>query len=378
MESYDFIFAGAGCAGLSMVHYLLESSLKESRILLIDPAGTQVPDKTWCYWSEKPLPIHPKSSIHFWESLALKSGSDSLPKSMGTLKYFHLNSHDFFNHLTGRFESQPNITIIQDEVISLDPTNKCVTVSTKEGKVFQASRVFDSRPPASSSDLTLKQIFVGWRVKTSAPKFDPSQVVLMDFASKEAHNFEFFYLLPFSETEALIEYTTYSRDLTPEPVLRSKLECYLAKEMADMTFEVTFRESGVIPMSTTLKRKKIHNRIIPIGTAGGWTKASTGYTFQNIQSNCQKLIDFLETGAEGQFEVDRSKRFDFYDNILLNIAHRWPNKLQGLFFNLFETSSAENVLKFLSEETSFSEELRLLSKLRFPIFIQSLLRYESH
>ncbi|RIW14515.1 Lycopene beta cyclase [Algoriphagus lacus] len=377
METYDFVFAGAGCAGLSLVNYLLNSSLKNSKILLIDPLGIQIPNKTWCYWNEKPLAIHPLSSIHFWESLTLKSGPYSLPKAIGALKYFHLNSHDFFNNILATIKDISTITIIQDEVLKLTPSETEVEVITKGGKTIKTSRVFDSRPLDSSLDSSLKQIFVGWRIKTSKSEFDPSQVVLMDFTS-ESKNFEFFYLLPFSETEALIEYTLYSREIQSEGSLRSKLEAYLNQKFGPMNYEITFRESGVIPMTTQLKPKKIHPRIIPIGTAGGWTKASTGYTFQNIQKNCQKLVPYLESGATTEFQIPRSARFDFYDNILLNIAHRWPNKLQSLFLNLFETSSAEQVLKFLSEETSFTEELKILSKLNFGIFIKSLLRYESH
>lgn len=378
MESYDFVIAGAGCAGLSLVNYLLKSSLKNSKILLIDPMGTQIPTKTWCYWSEQPLAIHPHASIHFWESMVLKSESYSVPKSMGNLKYFHLNSHDFFNPLLDTITNISNVTIIQDEVLNLNPSKTCVEVVTKGGKKIIASRVFDSRPPDSFLDGFLKQIFVGWRIKTSTGQFDPSQVILMDFTSGSSENFEFFYLLPFSETEALIEYTTYCRDIQSEASLLLKLKDYLNQKFGPNSYEITFRESGMIPMTTKLKSKKNHHRIIPIGTAGGWTKASTGYTFQNIQKNCLQLVSYLESGAKGNFNIQRSGRFDFYDNILLNIAHRWPNKLQSLFFNLFETSSAEQVLRFLSEETSFIEELNLFSKLRFKIFIQSLLRYESH
>jgi len=56
MRHYDYILAGGGCAGLSLVYQLLESSLKEASILIIDPTEGEIPNKTWCYWSTEALP----------------------------------------------------------------------------------------------------------------------------------------------------------------------------------------------------------------------------------------------------------------------------------------------------------------------------------
>jgi lycopene beta-cyclase len=200
----------------------------------------------------------------------------------------------------------------------------------------------------------------------------------MEFPEEDSKLFEFFYILPFSETEALVEFTCYSQSEIKEEKLKSILESYLEKLTKGTTYTISFRESGIIPMSNKLTPIQKSNRIIKIGTAAGWTKASTGYTFHTIQKNCEQLVKQLESKKTGNFYLPRSSRFIFYDNILLNIAHKWPSQLQGLFLNLFKTSSADVVLRFLSEETSFKEELQLLTKLRFPIFIKSLLNYESH
>ncbi|HAZ25862.1 MAG TPA: Lycopene beta cyclase, partial [Algoriphagus sp.] len=95
MKHYDYIFAGAGCAGLSMVYHLLNSPLRNSKILLLDPNMGQIPDKTWCYWAEKPLPIHPRNAIHSWNQLSLSSNYEKATHQMENLQYFHINSRDF-------------------------------------------------------------------------------------------------------------------------------------------------------------------------------------------------------------------------------------------------------------------------------------------
>lgn len=200
----------------------------------------------------------------------------------------------------------------------------------------------------------------------------------MEFPQKQSNQFDFFYILPFAENEALVEYTAYSQKVISENDLKYSLSNYLENLLGDAAYTITFEETGVIPMSTKMNEPKKSKRIISIGTRAGWTKASTGYTFHTIQKNCKQIVDLLAAGRMIEYQVARSSRFSFYDNILLNIAHKWPERLQGIFLNLFDTSSADVVLRFLSEETSLKEELSILAKLRFPIFIKSLLNYESH
>jgi lycopene beta-cyclase len=201
---------------------------------------------------------------------------------------------------------------------------------------------------------------------------------MMDFSENKKNNFTFFYLLPFSKNKALVEFTVYSVDSISEESLEIELRKYLSKLTENQDYKIVFRETGIIPMSTQVNPKLHSNRIIPIGTNGGWTKASTGYTFHTIQKNCIHLVEKMESGNLKGLKILKPTRFKFYDNILLNIVHKWPEKLQNLFFNLFETSKAETVLRFLNEDTGFGEELKMLSKLRFRIFIKSLLKYESH
>lgn len=380
MESFDYIVAGAGCAGLSLLYYLLESDLKDSKILLIDPKGKSVPNKTWCYWAEKPLQIHPSQSIHYWSNLSFTSKTQKVTKSLGKLKYYHLNSHDFYSSIYQKLSEFPNVSFMEDEVSSIAENSDSIVVHTRHNGSIKASYAFDSRlsDGSSPSNTSLKQIFTGWRIKTEIPFFDPKSLTLMEFPQKQSKQFDFFYILPFSENEALVEYTVYSQQGILEKDLTNSLSSYLNGLLGDSAYTISFEETGVIPMSTKLTKTQKFERIISLGTRAGWTKASTGYTFHTIQRNCKQIVDSLSSGKFHEDTGERSLRFSFYDNILLNIAHKWPEKLQGIFLNLFATSSADVVLRFLSEETSLKEEIGILAKLRFPIFIKSLLNYESH
>ena len=382
MESYDYIFAGAGCAGLSTVYYMLESKqLKDSKILMIDPLSGNIPNKTWCYWSENPLAIHPlESEIYKWDNLEFKSSEKTLKKHLGNLHYFHLNSLDFFNSVLNKIQQYPNVTILKDSVTEMKSSGEKVILDTINNGKFIGDFVFDSRLNSTGNfhNKQMNQLFSGWTIESETELFDPETITMMDFTGDKKNKFDFFYLLPFSKNKALVEFTVYSVDPITEETLETELRKYLSKLTKNQDYKIVFRETGIIPMSSQINPKLHSDRIIPIGTNGGWTKASTGYTFHTIQKNCIQLVENLESGNLKGLKILKPSRFKFYDNILLNIAHKWPQSLQNLFFNLFQTSKAETVLRFLNEDTGFGEELKMLSKLRFKIFIKSLLKYESH
>lgn len=377
MEKFDYILSGGGCAGLSLAFHLIQSRLKESKILIIDPVLDQIPNKTWCYWHDNPLPIHPENSVFFWNSLVFQDRNNSLKKSLNNLNYYHLNSHDFFGSVRKKLNDYPNISFVQDEVVETMEDQEGIIVKTSKNQLFRGSLVFDSRVNSSENfDNKLKQVFLGWKIETANATFFPDRFTMMDFNTKSGADFDFFYILPFSEREALVEYTTYTTDRVPEDVLETRLRNYLKNTFGDEHFNVTFTESGVIPMSTKLGIPDQGKRIIPIGTKAGWTKPSTGYTFYQIQENCKKIVGNLEKGELNKLNFKRKNRFVFYDSILLTIAHKWPSELKKVFLDLFKSAPADLVFRFLSEKTTFLEELKLLSGLKFGIFIKSLFHYE--
>ncbi len=379
MKKYDYILAGGGCAGLSLVYHLLESSLKESQILIIDPNQGEIPNKTWCYWSKEALPIHPQSARFSWNSFYLKDEAQQLTKPLKELSYHHLNSHDFFAHVLEKIRQFPNVHFLKEEVVALTPTGTEIQVTTHTADSYNASFVFDSRVKSTDSDQSiLKQVFIGIRIKVSEPLFDPKKWGLMDFETRPSNGFDFIYTLPFSTHEALIEYTAYTTEERSEEELLKELQEFLNQKYGSIAYDIQFQESGKIPMSTRNFFSSVGPHHIPIGTAAGWTKPSTGYTFAPIQENCAAIVANLERNELTSLHFPRKSRFVFYDNILLTIAHRWPKRLPGLFLNLFSSSRPELVFRFLSEKTTFSEEIRLLSGLKFGIFLKGLLRYGSY
>ena len=379
MKKYDYILAGGGCAGLSLVYHLLDSSLKDSKILIVEPTLGEVPNKTWCYWNTAALPIHPEAARFSWNSFYLQQGKQQHQHGLEKLSYYHLNSHDFYAHVLEKIKNFPNVHFLKEEVNTIRCIENEVYVETKTSGTYSGSYVFDSRNfVGNETQNILNQVFIGLRIKSQTSVFDPNSMGLMDFDTPSTSGFDFIYTLPFSSQEALIEYTAYTSEARGEEALLDSLTNFLQQKYEALEYEITFQESGQIPMTTRIQPQTSGPRHVRIGTAAGWTKPSTGYTFAQIQENCNQLVTRLEQGANQDLRFPRKSRFVFYDNILLSIAHHWPKRLPGLFINLFSTSSPDLVFRFLSEKTSFWEELRLLSRLKFGIFLKGLTRYGTY
>ncbi len=383
MDTYDYIVTGLGCSGLSLVYYLLDSQLKDKKVLLIDNSSKTENDRTWCYWAEKPLEIHPKKTpLVFWNSIKITDATNSVLSNLQSLNYYHIKSSDFYLEILEKIKLFPNVTFLKDGVLNIKGAEQGpVIVSTLRSGNFSTSILFNSIPftPPLKNIPVLKQVFVGWRISSKKPCFNPQSVSLMHFVSDQKNKTDFFYTLPYQENEALIEYTLYTKAEIDIPIMEAQLIDYIKNELKIEEYEILFKESGTIPM-TTLERPSNQNpNIIHLGTLAGCSKPSTGYTFYDIQKHCKSIIDELtSTGKVSSRKWDRKRRFKFYDNIILNIAVKWPNALPEIFSKMFGNNRANVVLKFLSEETTLWEEIGILSRLKFAIFIKSLLSYEKH
>ena len=67
--SFNYIIAGAGCAGLSLLYRLLKEPLLNSmKILVIDKETKIQNDRTWCFWENQPGLFEP-IVYHQWKKL---------------------------------------------------------------------------------------------------------------------------------------------------------------------------------------------------------------------------------------------------------------------------------------------------------------------
>ena len=112
------------------------------------------------------------------------------------------------------------------------------------------------------------------------------------------------------------------------------------------------------------------NHIVRIGTSGGYTKPSTGYTFQRTQRYLRELVNLL--AATGKPERRKSwftKPFKgWQDSVFLNVLQHNRHPADDIFTRLYERNSPASIFRFLDEDTGFWEDLRIMSTVPLGAF----------
>ena len=373
-KNYDYIFLGAGCASLSIIMRMITSKkFSKKKILLADRAPKTKNDRTWCFW-ERGTGFFEDIVYRKWSSLSFKTDQTSLSLEMGDYRYKMIRGIDFYNQCFATIKLHPNIDIIYGE-ISLEKDKRLTTIKiNNEPLAFNKKTVvFNSLhiPPAKQNGkFYLLQHFKGWIVQTAPGFFETEHATLMDFRIPQNHGTTFVYVLPLSPTTALVEYTLFTENLLPAPEYELALKNYLHEFLGLTHYTIVEEEFGVIPM-TNANFPLFKNGMYFIGTAGGQTKASTGYTFRFIQKQAGTIVEELISKNRVSKSKKAKKRFLFYDSTLLHILSK--NLLPGksIFSILFKKNHADKVLKFLDNETTVAEEIKLLNSLPKKIFIKA-------
>lgn len=360
---FDYVFCGAGLAGLMLAYKMKsDSSFENTSLLIIDPEDKKTNDRTWCFWDDKP-DIWKEFVSKKWHSALFKNVGSSLNIDLKPFEYRMIDGFDFYQKVQLFLTAQKNVFFLKDTVLSLEEADEKVLVQTARSGLFIAKKAFDSRFNADMIEKQtnypyLKQHFKGWFIETEKPVFDPERVTFMDFSVAQNGNTRFMYLLPFSEKKALVEYTLFSEKLLPENEYDGAIKTYLQNyETGTYTIERT--EKGNIPMTCFRFDKRNTKNILHIGSAGGWTKASTGFTFKNTDRTSTRLVDFLK-GKSNFRRFNARNRFWSYDLILLDVLAT-DNQLGSTIFSaMFSKNKAGSVFRFLDEQTSLSEEVKII------------------
>lgn len=377
MNSFDYIIIGAGAAGLSLANAMgKDSFFSKKSILLLDKNAKQTNDRTWCFWEKGEGDfddiLHKK-----WSSIQFAGQQIDQRYPIAPYEYKMIQGLDFYASMFKKLDEYPNITFLNEEVISVTNTATVNTVKTANNTFIAATlfnSIFDYKEALQQQKYpVLQQHFIGWFIKTEQPVFDPKVATFMDFSIPQRGNTRFMYLLPTTAHEALIEYTLFSEHLLKASEYEEAIKKYISQKIGVDNYEIVEKEQGSIPMTSYNFTSKNTSKQIFIGTAGGWTKASTGYTFKSTQKKVTLLIQHLKDQKPLQ-NFGRRDKFWFYDLLLLDILHRRNDLGQSIFEALFKNRKPQLIFKFLDEETNLLEDVKFISALSPMPFIKALLR----
>ncbi|MFH8484708.1 lycopene cyclase family protein [Streptomyces longisporoflavus] len=369
MHDTEIAIVGAGAAGLSLAYRLCAATGSDiPAITLIDaPRGPlRPPERTWCFW-ERPGGEFDAVTSGGWDTLRVR-GTDGTPVtgSAAPLRYKMLRSPAFESFVNRRLDATPQVSRLTATVHDVcdQPRGALVRGITAQGQplALRARWVCDSRPlprlpPARS---TLLQHFRGWFLRADRPVFDPRVADLMDFRTVQpGHGLSFCYVLPSSPYEALVEYTEFSATVLDDAGYDRALRTYVNEQLGLEHVEVRQSEQGVIPMTDARFPHRAGPSVLRIGTAGGATRPSTGYTFAAIQRQAGAIAAAWHEQGTLQAPPAHSRRSLAMDAILLRALSTGRVDGADFFTRLFGHVPLERLLRFLDGATRWDEDLRI-------------------
>ena len=352
VPNYFYVIVGEGLAGLQLALRLKRDLFfKGKHIAIIDHAPKDYPDKTWCFWEEGNGNWDSLVS-HEWEHGKFISSEVDKYLELAPYRYKMIKSSDFRREARKELESAENFHFITDEIREIDPVTR-----KAHGKkdIYTATHFFDSRVPSdyleSEVHSRIFQHFKGWKINTKNAQFDPSVFTMMDFRLKFRDSTSFSYVLPFSEKEALVEFTFFTPFLTEEKIYDEYLEKYLSEILKIENYSILESEKGIIPMTDFPFHMENSRHITKIGTGGGWVKASSGYSFKNTERKVEKIVENLKNGyLPGKGLVN--DKFRKYDSIFLDVLSKRNDLGEQIFTKLYTKNTPQEIFRYLDEESS--------------------------
>lgn len=369
--SYDIIFTGGGAACRILLYFLSKKKeFHRLRILVIE-AENIIPEKTWCYWGHSADPFQ-HLVCKQWSTLQFEADAHCHKQTIEPFSYACIQGADFDAFFTTSFFAEhKHISFLNEKVLGVKAVADEYIIETNSA-VCKAPLVLNSIEALrnKSVPVTMWQHFEGWFIQTEQPCFKNDAATLMNFNDYNGGAFRFLYVLPFTNQEALIEYTFYSDELYSSAVYEEKIRQYLYDKNIT-AYTVLKKEKGKIPLQPQKKIDVTANGFIDIGTAGGLVKASTGYAFQRMLEDCREIVDSIGS-LHGIQRRKRSRRFLFYDALLLRIIQEDPACAVRIFKQLFRKQPMHRILKFLNEDSSLLDEIKIFMGLPWFPFLRRI------
>jgi lycopene beta-cyclase len=373
MKHYEFIMAGGGLGGLSLALHIAHSPLRDHSMLIVDQQAKERNDRTWCFWAETPS-MFDEIVFRSWKRIHFAGENFERVVDLGTYDYRMLRGIDFYRFAWAKLSAYPNVELLQGRVDRVEDGDGSARV-TIGGHMVSGDWVFDSRfkPAQFNPDPAryhyLQQHFQGWLIETLDQPLDPQTVTFLDFRTPQKNEMRFFYVLPFSERRALVEYVTLSRDDYDQA-----LKTYLETALGIKDYRILGREAGISPLTDYPFPRRMGRHVMTIGTPAGRIKPSSGYAFTRIQKDSAAIVQSL-LRASHPFDVpDDPGLYRLCDALMLEVMSRHGQDIKPIFSTMFKNNPIQRIFRFLDETTSAWENLLLIASMPPGPFLQAWFR----
>ncbi|MEO1014350.1 MAG: lycopene beta-cyclase CrtY [Pseudomonadota bacterium] len=239
---YDVAIAGGGLSG-SLIAWRLKTARPDLQIALVERGDALGGNHTWSFHetdvTDEAADWLAPLVVHRWDRQEVRFPSHTRLLRTGYRSIVSERLHETVAPaLGGGLKLGAEIAAIDADSLTL-----------RDGETVAARAVIDARGQRDNSALTVGfQKFLGQEVEFDAPHGvrDP---IIMDATISQSDGYRFIYVLPFSETTALIEDTYYADGSTIDHAgARDGIAAY-AKEKGWRIRRVLREEEGILPIA---------------------------------------------------------------------------------------------------------------------------------
>jgi len=371
LEKFDYIICGGGASGLLLSNaFISDKFFNDKKILIIERESKTTNDKTFGFWNDKESVLD-EMVFKEWEFAEFKDSNSYNTFLLNPYKYKMIKSSQFYSHIGNKILKASNFKYLNSNINEIDEINNIV--KTDDGE-FNSSIIFSSiyNEVNFKKYPLLKQHFIGWTIETKSESFDDNKITFMDFSVDQKDEIRFMYILPFSKNKALVEYTLFSKEIIADNEYEKEIKSYLKKNNIQ-GYTIKEKEKGMIPMTCYPFFENNTDTYFQIGTAGGWSKPSTGYTIKNSIKKIDVIVESLKQNKPLS-KIRFKNRFWYYDLLFLDVLIASKGKGSQVFSDLFKNNDPIKIFKFLDENTSVVEELSIFLSVDIKTFVKSLFK----
>lgn len=373
-KSYDIIIAGGGLSGLSLAYRAFTSGVwKDEKVLIVDKVIKVQNDRTWCFWEKQVSPFEDIIHKTWSEFLFFSNQGQNIPMDTHPYVYKMIRASDFYQYTINYLSSIDSVTFLQGDIQQIDSTNSGCEVVI-DGGAYRSTYVFNSiykKPEKHTFQQYFLQHFKGLVIETDVFKGCVDQIHFMDYRTSQRYGLAFVYVLPISEKKILVEYTLFSEKLLGSKTYDEELQKYISEILKIEDYKVLEQEFGVIPMTDHVFKRR-NGFMMNIGTAGGDTRGSSGYTYMNVQHTITAILESYKQYGTPFFSKEKiSLRHKLYDQTILNVFKENSYKGDLIFTHLFKKTKASDVFRFLDGEGSVFLDFKIMKSLRVLPFVKA-------